>query len=94
MEPGKTFISWRKKLEKEMEPKLADVHHKWASRIGHGKMLIPSPLLADEVVKKIPEGELVTVNNIRNYLADKYRADMTCPLTTGIFLNIAAHTTE
>ena len=31
---------------------------------------------------------------IRNYLADEYKADITCPLTTGIFLNIVANAAE
>ena len=86
--------SWREKLEKEMRPKIVDVPDRWAKRIGHGKMLVSSPLLVDTVIKRVARGELVTVNNIRDYLADKYKADLTCPLTTGIFLNIAANTAE
>jgi alkylated DNA nucleotide flippase Atl1 len=86
--------SWREKLEKEMSEKLVEVPEKWARQIGHGKMLVPTPLLVDNVIRKIPRGKLATVNTIRDYLADNYRADMTCPLTTGIFLNIAAHAAE
>lgn len=77
-----------------MQPKLVDVPDKWALRIGHGKMLVPSPLLIDTTIKKIPKGRLVTVNIIREWLANEYKADMTCPLTTGIFLNIAANAAE
>lgn len=57
-------------------------------------MLVPTPILVDEVVRKVPKGKLVTVNNIRDKLADNFGADVTCPLTTGIFLNIAANTAE
>lgn len=77
-----------------MDPKVVEVPNKWANRIGHGKMLVPTPLLVDAAIKKIPRGKLATVNTIRDYLADKYRADMACPLTTGIFLNIAANAAE
>lgn len=94
MMSNKSSKSWREKLEKEMKPKLVEVPDKWARRIGHGKMLVPSPLLVDATIKKIPRGKLATVNTIRDYLADAYKADMACPLTTGIFVNIAANTAE
>ena len=77
-----------------MQPKLVEVPERWARRIGHGKMLVPSPLLVDAAIKKIPGGKLATVNTIRDYLADEYKADVACPLTTGIFLNIAANAAE
>jgi hypothetical protein len=94
MMSNKSSKSWREKLEKEIRPKLVNVPEKWAKRIGHGKMLVPSPLLVDTVIKRVARGKLATVNKIRDYLADKYKADITCPLTTGIFLNIAANTAE
>jgi hypothetical protein len=94
MMKSKTSKTWKEKLEKDMQPKLVDVPEKWAMRIGPGRMLVPTPLLVDEVIKKIPKGRLATVNTIRDYLADKFKADITCPLTTGIFLNIAANAAE
>lgn len=94
MKSGKSNKSWREKLEKDIQPKLVDIPDKWASRIGQGKMLVPSPLLVDAVIQKIKKGKLATVNNIRDFLADEYKADMTCPLTTGIFLNIAANAAQ
>jgi hypothetical protein len=90
----KSSKSWKEKLEKEMSPKVVEVPDKWANRVGHGKMLVPTPLLVDAAIKKIPRGKLATVNTIRDYLANQFRADMTCPLTTGIFLNIAANAAE
>jgi hypothetical protein len=91
---GKSIKSWKEKLEKDMQPKLVEVPHKWARSIGHGIMLIPTPLILDKVIKKIPKGKLITVNGIRKYMAEVYRADISCPLTTGIFLNIAANAAE
>lgn len=91
---GKFSTSWREKLEKQIEPKIVEVPDKWAARIGHGKMLVPTPLLVDAAIRKIPRGKLVTVNILRDYLAHVHKADITCPLTTGIFLNIAAQTAE
>lgn len=77
-----------------MEPKLVTVPDRWAERIGHGRMLVPTPLLVDKAIRKIPKGKLATVNLIRDYLANTFQADMTCPLTSGIFLNIAANAAE
>lgn len=94
MKPGKEAKSWREKLEKQAEQKIVDVPDSWARRIGHGKMLVPTPLLVDKVIRGIRKGKLLTVNNIREKLADEFNADLTCPLTTGIFLVIAAHTAE
>ena len=85
MNKGKSSKSWKEKLEKDIKPKLVEVPDKWAKQIGHGKMLVPSPLLIDSTIKKIPRGKLATVNMVREYLASTYNAEITCPLTTGIF---------
>jgi hypothetical protein len=50
--------------------------------------------VVDKLIRKIPKTNLATVNILREKLADDFHADMTCPLTTGIFLNIAANTAE
>ena len=63
-------------------------------RRGRGKMLIPKPLDVDALVRQIPSGKLATVDQIRRRLARDSHADLTCPLTTGIFLRIAAEASE
>ncbi|MCD6086424.1 MAG: MGMT family protein [Candidatus Hydrothermae bacterium] len=80
--------SWREKLEKEGEPRIVD------DPKGRGRMLIPTPLMVDELVRKIPPGKLVTVSQLRDKLARDFGADFTCPLVTGIFLKIVAETAE
>jgi hypothetical protein len=40
-------------------------------------------------MKKVPTGKVITSDYIRSYLAKKHGADNTCPLTAGIFINIA-----
>jgi len=89
--PGGT---WRAKLEKEQEPKVVDVPSKMAKRFGTGKILIATPLLVDALMRQVPHGKLVTIGQIRERLARDFCADSTCPLTTGIFLRIAAETAE
>jgi len=64
------------------------------ARYGGARMLIAPPMDYDEVMKQVPEGKLITSETLRNYLARKYGADFTCPLTAGIFINIAANASE
>ncbi len=61
---------------------------------GGTEMLIAPPIAYDEVIRKVPEGKLITAEKIRAYLAKAHGAHFTCPLTAGIFINIAAHASE
>ncbi len=89
----KSRTSWREKLEKPQEAKLVKVPSKMA-RFGGGMMLIPTPKLVDDLIRKIPTGKLFTVGEMRKKLAADFAADVTCPLTTGIFVRIAAEAAE
>ena len=86
--------TWREKLETGQKAKVVDVPPKMAKRFGTGKMLIPTPLLVDALIRKVDKGKLVTMNQIRERLTKDFKVDTTCPLTTGIFLRIAAETAE
>ena len=57
-------------------------------------MLVPTPLLVAEEIQKTKVGELVSPAEIRIRLAQRFKADLTCPLTTGIFINILAGAAE
>ena len=67
---------------------------KTIARYGGGQMLIAPPLSYDAIMKAVPKGKVITSDRIRDYLAKKHGADYTCPLTAGIFINIAAHASE
>jgi hypothetical protein len=84
---------WREKLEKPQEPKIVQIPPKM-SRFGNGTMLIPTPRLVDNLIRTVPKGKLLTVSELRRKLAEDFGADVTCPLTTGIFLRIAAEAAE
>jgi len=70
------------------DPKTID---KWG---GPAKMLLAPPIEYDGLMKKIPEGNVITADRLRDYLTQKYEADFACQLTGGIFVNIAAHASE
>ena len=74
-------------------PKIEDLFDKpdAVKRLGGSKMLIAAPLQYNEIMAKIPEEKVITTDRIRAYLAAKSGADVTCPLTAGIFINICAN---
>lgn len=89
MKPKK---SWREKLaDSKGLPKVARVCGKLTKRWGEGTFVIPAPLEVDAMMKRVPKGRLVTINELRDALAAKHKTSFTCPITTGIFSWIAAH---
>lgn len=85
---AKARKTWREKLEIKQEPKVVDDPR------GRGKMLIPNPLDVDALIRKVKEGKLISDKQIRERLARNFRADLTCPMTTGIFIRIVAEAAE
>ena len=61
------------------------------ARYGGTKLLISPPIAYDGIMKRVPEGKVITSDRIRAHLAAEYGADNTCPLTAGIFINTAAN---
>ena len=86
-------IPWHEKMERPQEPKLVPITPRM-SRFGKGFMLTPTPKLVDSVIRKVPRGKLITIGTIRKKLAVEHGADVTCPLTTGIFIRIVAEAAE
>jgi hypothetical protein len=87
--------SWREKLADSKDlPRVGKVTGKMLKRFGTGTMVIPAPLEVDELMRSVPKGRVTTINELREALARKHRADFACPITTGIFAWIAAHAAE
>src|SRR6185436_17085786 len=84
---------WREKLEKPQETKVVQIPANMP-RFGTGTMLIPTPMLVDELMRKVQKGKLITSSELRRKLAAYFATDVTCPLTTGIFVRIAAEAAE
>ncbi len=83
---------WREKLaDSKGLPKVAQVCGKLTKRWGEGTFVIPAPLEVDALMKRVPRGRIVTINELRAALAVKHQTDFACPITTGIFSWIAAH---
>lgn len=87
--------SWREKLADSKDlPKVVEINDKMSKRWGTGTVAIPAPLEVDEIMKKVPQGKLITINHLRAILAQKHGATIGCPITTGIFAWIAAHAAD
>lgn len=87
--------SWGEKLRDSKDlPKVVKLKKEAVLHWGGRTMAIPSPLEINEIMKTVPKGKLITINEIRQIVARKHHADIGCPLTSGIFSWIAAHAAE
>ncbi len=90
--PRKT---WQEKLADDKDfPRVVEITDKMSKRWGTGTLVIPAPREVDEIMGKVPRGKLITINQIREIVAQKHGATIGCPLTTGIFVGIAARAAE
>jgi alkylated DNA nucleotide flippase Atl1 len=87
--------SWVDKLSNSKGlPRVEKITEKMGKRWGTGTVVIPAPMEVDEMMKRVPKGKLVTINVIREALANKHNTTIGCPMTTGIFAWIAANAAE
>jgi alkylated DNA nucleotide flippase Atl1 len=75
------------KVEKIESPKLIE-------RYKATTMVIAAPAEYDELMKQVPQGKLATIDQMMAHMAKKHKAGCACPLTAGIFVNIAAKANE
>jgi alkylated DNA nucleotide flippase Atl1 len=100
---AKRHKSWQEKLEDSKDfPKILEFDPKFpcgralekiGAKPGDSVVLAP-PLEVNEIMKKVPKGKLITLNEICKRLAKKYKAKYCCTLTTGIFVMTAANAAE
>jgi hypothetical protein len=91
----KSRKSWLEKLHDDKGcPKVEPITERMSQRWGTGTVVIPAPLEVDAFMRSVPRGKLTTVNQIREALARKHGATIGCPITTGIFVWIAAHAAD
>ena len=90
-----TRKTWREKLLDDKDlPKVVQIGAKMRKQFGEGTVAIPAPREIDAIMRRVPEGKLITINEIRQLVAKKHKANVGCHITTGIFAWIAAHAAE
>lgn len=74
-------------------PKIVDLSTKkgYIERYNAKTMLVAEPSAYNNIIKRLPDKKLITIDRIRSYLAKESKADTTCQLTAGIFVNVCAH---
>lgn len=87
--------SWRDKLADDKDfPRTEKIPPKLQKSWGKGTFVIARPRDVDAIMKKVPAGKTITIKDICQKLARKYKVDVACPITTGIFAWIAAHAAD
>jgi hypothetical protein len=82
--------SWTDRLNDrrphEVKPAPIDIAGMKAGEI----MLVPTARIVDGFIRTIPSGESLDVKTLRQRLARKYKAEVTCPITMGYHLRTVA----
>ena len=87
--------TWAEKLDQSRGlPKVVPIGPTMRKRWGEGTMVVPAPREVDAIMKSVPSGALLTIQELRAIVADRHGATIGCPLTVGIFAWIAAHAAE
>jgi hypothetical protein len=77
-------LDWSAKLRPNLEPDIVTDRR-------HGdRLLLPTPLLLAAEIQAVPAGATISMSEVRARLAQRFGADRTCPLMTGIFAKILA----
>ena len=90
-----TRSSWSEKLDQSKGlPKVVPIGPTMSKQWGEGTVVVPAPREVDAIMKSVPSGKLITIQEIRAIVAERHGATIGCPLTVGIFAWIAAHAAE
>ncbi|MEM7707161.1 MAG: hypothetical protein AAF358_16515 [Pseudomonadota bacterium] len=78
------------KLNQKKQPKKVVLEKDFAGIKAGQRMLVGTPKMVDDYIRKVPAGETRTMPRLRRDLARRNRCDATCPVSTAIFVRIAA----
>lgn len=69
--------TWREKLHDSKDmPKVVEITENMSQRWGTGTVVIPAPIEVDEIMRKVPRGRLITINQIREIVAKRHNASI------------------
>jgi hypothetical protein len=85
----RTRKTWQEKLDNGRDPKVVRLEKNFGGIPAGSEMLVSTPREVDALLRQVPSGQLVTLDEIRNKLAAKHGADGACPMSTAMFLRIA-----
>ncbi|GCC51402.1 hypothetical protein SanaruYs_16270 [Chryseotalea sanaruensis] len=83
--------SWTDKVNDDSKSEqVKRLEKDFADMPANSMMLIATPKIIDGYIRSVPKGKAISLQTMRKDLALAYRAEYTCPVTTGIFLRIVA----
>ena len=72
---AKLKLSWQQKLADDHGmPKVVEITGKMSTKWGTGTVCIPAPREVDEIMRMVPRGRLITINQIREIVARRHGA--------------------
>jgi len=80
--------SWAEKMDNGRLSKVVILEKDWGGMKKGAKCLISNPFEIRDYIRAIPKGQQKTLQEMRDEIAKKYKAEGMCPLTAGIFLRI------
>ncbi|WP_119275221.1 MGMT family protein [Taklimakanibacter deserti] len=84
--------SWAERLADDKNlPLVKPIPPKMVKRSGSGSMVVPAPREVDAAIKVVKKRKLATAREIAGLIARRHGTTVCCPVTTGIFVWIAAH---
>ena len=66
--------TWKEKLHEDRKAEVVEITGNLSQKWGTGTCVIPSPIEVDEIMKIVPLGKLITINQIRETLARRHGA--------------------
>jgi hypothetical protein len=57
-------------------PRVVEINEKMSKRWGTGTCVIPAPREVNEIMRLVPKGKLITINQIREVLAKRHKASI------------------
>lgn len=82
--------TWQQKLNGGKPPHVEVLDKPFGGALPGARMLVSSPREVDDYIRTLPAGTKGAVTDLRAALATKHDAQIACPLSTGIFVRIAA----
>lgn len=82
--------TWTEKLDPGREHKVVELEQDFAGVRAGSRLLVATPRIVERYINQLPKGAHVSPQTLRKDLASEYKADATCPVSTGIFLRIVA----
>lgn len=81
--------AWEK-MREDKSPKVVVLEKDFADMKKGQRMFVGTPKIVDAYIKKIPHSEYRNVIRMRREMARKEKCDVMCPVSTAIFIRLAA----